>query len=951
MDYEPALTTTVGLDPQLIGPFDSCVPFELGYLDTSPLSDGGDPEWIDAFDGSVSDIGAYGGPEGDPVGFLDLDGDGWAGMLDCDDENPALHPGAAEVCNGIDDDCDGLIDAIDEATDAAWTYDDLDSDGLGDPATAAYGCPDGVRVEVGGDCDDGDADVGGPTLHYADADSDGFGDPDSPVQACAPNPRVSANDDDCNDANPGVGDPEAWYRDADGDGHGVGTATVACDAPGGDWVVGVSDDCDDGDVLVFPGAVEQCNARDDNCNGQIDEDVVDLPWWPDLDRDGYGDPGAESVIDCVAPGEGWAPNDTDCDDADPDRNPGEVEVCGGGDENCNGLVDDDDKVAPASLLSYYPDADGDGYGDETAFPALSCDPPTPDAVDDGTDCDDADPTVHPYALEIPFDGIDQDCDGADAEVDPDTDSDSDGLTDLVEGTIGSDPDDPDTDSDGLLDGVEGVVDSDSGRRPRSHRSRRRRRRLAHRRRGGRRPRRGRAAEPPRSGQRRRRRPGRRRGRRGPPRCGRRRAPGRARGPGLRLRHRHRSRDGPRPRRGLDPRPRMDAMPQTFRSTTDRALQQELLEHPRLRAHKSEDDQVTGTRRALLAQSLRLTRRVSPDLFRILDRCRERLQVQTQVELFVFNSPQFNAACTRPEGDRVFVLLSSSLAEGFDADELTFVVGHELGHHIYEHHSVPLHALADPRNPPPAPLVLRVRAWQRYAEISADRAGLACCGGLKPAARSLFKLSSGFRQTPDDAQLQAYLDQAAELYREVEAADKPVSHRDWLSTHPFSPVRLSAARAFEGSEALVPGGTALSVVEQQVHGFMAVMEPSYLEEDSDEAESLRRILFAGGVLVASAVDPITDAELDMLKELLGPGKVPASLAPDALRADLPRRIERCLSVARPARRAAVVRDLATIARADGHVDPRELEVIAEIARSLQVDPLVVDLALKESEALD
>ncbi len=125
-----------------------------------------------------------------------------------------------------------------------------------------------------------------------------------------------------------------------------------------------------------------------------------------LDPDGsrsdigaYGGPDAP-VVD--RDGDGF---DTtlDCDDTSAARGPGATEVCDGADDDCDGIVDDDAGIA------WYADDDSDGYGAE---PTTACDAPD-GYVAEGTDCDDADPWVHPGASDYPGDGLDADCDGAD----------------------------------------------------------------------------------------------------------------------------------------------------------------------------------------------------------------------------------------------------------------------------------------------------------------------------------------------------------------------------------------------------------------------------------------------------------------------------------------------------------------------------------------------------------
>lgn len=128
--------------------------------------------------------------------YADADGDGWAGTEerscppadastvadDCDDTDPLVHPLASEVCApwGIDEDCDGLIDADDPdhvTTTATWFFIDGDGDGYGVGAPERSCGPDGDYVaSADGDCDDGDALVNpGATerCNHSDDDCDG----------------------------------------------------------------------------------------------------------------------------------------------------------------------------------------------------------------------------------------------------------------------------------------------------------------------------------------------------------------------------------------------------------------------------------------------------------------------------------------------------------------------------------------------------------------------------------------------------------------------------------------------------------------------------------------------------------------------------------------------------------------------------------------------------------
>jgi gliding motility-associated-like protein len=169
-----------------------------------------------------------------------------------------------------------------------------------------------------------------------------------------------------------------FYADADGDGFGdAGSTTLACTAPEG--YVTDNTDCDDASATVYPGATEQCNSIDDNCNTLIDDGVVFITYYADADGDGFG--GSTSVVACAQP-EGYVTDNTDCDDASATVYPGATEVCNTIDDNCNGQIDE------GVLLTFYADADGDGFGDAGST-TLACTAPE-GYVTDNTDCDDTD---------------------------------------------------------------------------------------------------------------------------------------------------------------------------------------------------------------------------------------------------------------------------------------------------------------------------------------------------------------------------------------------------------------------------------------------------------------------------------------------------------------------------------------------------------------------------------
>ncbi len=169
----------------------------------------------------------------------------------------------------------------------------------------------------------------------------------------------------------------------------------------GDGFPVCADDCDDRDKDRRPGLAEKCDGKDNDCDGEVDEGVGVLRY-RDADGDGHGSMApADAVFVCQSTA-GVSELRDDCDDGDPLRHAGRAETCDGKDNDCDGEVDD------GVSGTFYPDADGDGYGKSDA-PVLACTRPAGHAELKG-DCNDASEFVHPDAKEACND-VDDDCDG------------------------------------------------------------------------------------------------------------------------------------------------------------------------------------------------------------------------------------------------------------------------------------------------------------------------------------------------------------------------------------------------------------------------------------------------------------------------------------------------------------------------------------------------------------
>jgi gliding motility-associated-like protein len=386
------------------------------------------------------------------VYYPDADGDGFGAPIgtpfcappvgyvldntDCDDNNAAINTAATEVCDNVDNNCDTQID---EGL-AVVYYPDADGDGFGAPIGTPFCAPPAGYVLDNTDCDDSNAaintaatevcdnldndcdtqiDEGLTLTFFADTDGDGFGDPANTTVACTAPAGFVSDNTDCDDTNAAInsaatevcdnadnncntqvdeGTLITFYADADGDGFGDATSTTeACSAPTG--YVADNTDCDDTNAAINTAATEVCDNIDNNCDTQIDEGTL-ITFYADADGDGFGNPSVTAQA-CVAP-VGYVSNNTDCDDTNAAINTGATEVCDNIDNNCDTQIDE------GVLISFYTDADGDGFGDENATATLACTAPA-GTVSNNADCDDADAAINPAATEI-CDNIDNNCD-------------------------------------------------------------------------------------------------------------------------------------------------------------------------------------------------------------------------------------------------------------------------------------------------------------------------------------------------------------------------------------------------------------------------------------------------------------------------------------------------------------------------------------------------------------
>ena len=309
------------------------------------------------------------------VGERDDDGDGVTSSAccnstaherqcgpDCDDQNAHVGPNATELCDGLDNDCNGRVDEDVELL--LFADQDGDHYGTGEVALRACTKVHGYATD-GGDCDDTD-----PAIH-----------PGAP-ESC----ELPAVDRDCN----GVS------NDLPGGCACKSGSERPCPLPGtcSQGVLSCVDEVWSA-CSVAPEA-EACNGLDDDCDGEIDEGVT-VDCYPDEDGDGYAAAGAqadqvcptsERAAGCPERYTARAPaiGNIDCAPQDAATSPSANEACNGKDDDCDGDVDEGLPVEQRFI-----DGDGDGHPG-TAVKRCATDPTSTGSADD---CMDDNALVHP----------------------------------------------------------------------------------------------------------------------------------------------------------------------------------------------------------------------------------------------------------------------------------------------------------------------------------------------------------------------------------------------------------------------------------------------------------------------------------------------------------------------------------------------------------------------------
>lgn len=258
-----------------------------------------------------------------------------------------------------------------------------------------------------------------------------------------------------------------------------------------------------------------------------------------------------------------------------------------------------------------------------------------------------------------------------------------------------------------------------------------------------------------------------------------------------------------------------------------------------------------------------------ELFATCKKAVERLGFnQDRFEFYVDNSPNFNtfSIASVEEGKPFTIVFNRGLVERVGAEELAFVVGHEIGHLVYDHSYVQRaieFVYPEYENLPP--LLKKLHSvWSRLGEISADRVGLLACGDYESSVRALFKLSSGLDEKHFNLSHENLTQIVERTFAEMKQNPSYVS-----GSHPANPIRIKSLMAFHHSalyDAIKSKKplTRDKKLEKQIDELVAVLKKSPFNEK--EAQELK-FLASAGLMLMMADKNVDDREYNFLINIL------------------------------------------------------------------------------------
>jgi len=343
---------------------------------------------------------------------------------------------------------------------------------------------------------------------------------------------------------------------------------------------------------------------------------------------------------------------------------------------------------------------------------------------------------------------------------------------------------------------------------------------------------------------------------------------------------------------------------------------------------------------LLADSVRLTPTISPRIYKIIEAVKKDFGLKQKIEFFSLRDNSYNAFAFKQK-NLISVVFTSALLENFDDDEIKFVLGHELGHIIFDHNKLLLLYNPDKKQTTFLPILAEKKflTWQKKAEISCDRVGLVACKNYEVAVQSLLKISYGLTEKNLNFNLPELMKQLDDLAKSEYMSELSTS------THPLLPVRLKAIELFSQSALFKKTG---KINAEDLHTKTdELLALTKFYPRTKVKEMMMKLVAAGGISMIAADKEINLEEIKSLVKILA--DVFTDDPEKEIIYDKEKALKQLDSAARYLKQHSTDMDryyslhfLTLISLSDGRFTKKEKQVLLDIAESI---------GLSENDAMD
>ncbi len=378
----------------------------------------------------------------------------------------------------------------------------------------------------------------------------------------------------------------------------------------------------------------------------------------------------------------------------------------------------------------------------------------------------------------------------------------------------------------------------------------------------------------------------------------------------------------------------------------------------VRALIEQENFLNDPNRELLKTAMALEKDMTPQLYNVLERVKTILQLNKKLELYVYQSGNYNGLCRQSGENTLSIVLSSSIIENFEPNEISFLVGKYVGQHLFGHNQINIKRFLSKGADYLSPfVVMKLYSWSRNSEISSDRMGYLCADHFETVAKTFFKLSSGLSMQNIHFDVVKYISPFRDLKIKFNEENIPATLLH--SSHPFAPIRIRSLEIFNQSriyKEITGKGNGVftkDVIEKKVEELTETIDPSFLNKNDQSSRNVQEFILLAGFAIALSNGVVDKEEVEALQSV-----VPKPVFADMIKkvngktmSELDQMIK--VMINGPLKlyltnniKHMIIKNLALISYADGSIEEKEVHVIYRVCDYLAVQRSFADSIIHE-----